>query len=239
MASLREVVVDTETTGLDPDAGHRIVEIGCVELVNHLPSGRHFQSYLDPERDMPAEAERVHGLSRAFLTGKPLFKDVASAFLEFLDSDRLIIHNAAFDLKFLNAELAQIGQPGLESTRVCDTLELARRRYPGVQNSLDALCRRFSIDLSARQQHGALLDAGLLAQVYLELVGGREPGLDLAAGRRLGGDGIAGTRATTPARRVRPVSSLLTEEEKHAHEALLDSFPVEALWRAIARADQA
>jgi DNA polymerase-3 subunit epsilon len=170
----REIVLDTETTGLDPFSGHRMVEIGCVELMGHIPTGNHFHTYLNPERDMPREAENVHGLSGEFLKDKPLFKTVARAFLEFIGDAPLVIHNAGFDLKFLNAELDSLGLPLIKPERAIDTVIIARKMFPGSPANLDALCKRFSIDTSARTKHGALLDAELLADVYLELKGGRQ-----------------------------------------------------------------
>lgn len=179
---LREIVLDTETTGLDPFSGHRLVEIGCVELMGHVPTGNHFHSYLNPERDMPKEAENVHGLSAEFLKDKPLFKIVAGSFLEFIGDSPLIIHNAAFDLKFLNAELDVLGHPLIPMNRAIDTVLIARKMFPGSPANLDALCKRFNIDTSARTKHGALLDAELLADVYLELKGGRQSSLLQKAG---------------------------------------------------------
>jgi DNA polymerase-3 subunit epsilon len=178
---MREIVLDTETTGLDPASGHRLVEIGCVELFNHLATGQVFHVYINPERDVPEEAFAVHGLSEEFLSGHPPFRDHAAAFLEFIAQSPLIIHNAEFDMKFLNWELKALGYEPLPKDRAIDTVAMARRRFPGSPANLDALCRRFSIDNTARTKHGALLDAELLAEVYLELVGGREPGLALAA----------------------------------------------------------
>ncbi len=178
---MREIVLDTETTGLDPASGHRLVEIGCVELINHIRTGNYFHSYLNPERDMPREAENVHGISAEFLKDKPLFKAVARSFLEFIGDSTLVIHNAAFDMKFLNAELNSLGHPMLPMERTIDTVLMARRMFPGQPASLDALCKRFNIDLSARTKHGALLDAELLADVYLELKGGRQSTLGLVA----------------------------------------------------------
>lgn len=178
---MREIVLDTETTGLDPASGHRLVEIGCVELINHIRTGNYFHAYLNPERDMPREAENVHGLSAAFLADKPLFRTVASSFLEFIGDDPLVIHNAGFDMKFLNAELDMLGMSLLSMDRAIDTVFMARKKYPGQPASLDALCKRFNIDLSARTKHGALLDAELLADVYLELKGGRQSTLGLLA----------------------------------------------------------
>jgi DNA polymerase III subunit epsilon len=177
---MREIALDTETTGLDPKAGHRIVEIACVEMENFLPTGRTYQQYINPERDMPEEAFKVHGLSADFLAGYPVFSAIAQDFLEFIGDARLVIHNAEFDMRFLNAELTQLGHPALPKDRAVDTLAIARRKFPGAQSSLDALCRRFGIDNSHRDLHGALVDADLLAAVYLELIGGREPGLLLA-----------------------------------------------------------
>lgn len=178
---MREIVLDTETTGLNPKTGDRVVEIGCVELLNHLATGETYHTYVNPERDMPAEAEAVHGLSIEFLSDKPLFADIADDFLAFVGSSPVIAHNAPFDLGFLNAELEAAGRPILSKDRSIDTVPLARRKFPGAQVNLDALCRRFNVDLSARVKHGALLDSELLAEVYLELVGGREPGLGLAS----------------------------------------------------------
>ena len=181
---MRQIVIDTETTGLSARGGDRVVEIGAIEIVNHLPTGRQYQIYLNPERDMPPEAERVHGLSIAFLADKPLFAAVCDELLAFIGEAPLVAHNAGFDVGFLNAELERAGRPLLSTERVIDTVEIARRKFPGAQASLDALCRRFQIDTTHRTQHGALLDAELLARVYLELVGGREPGLllNVAAG---------------------------------------------------------
>ena len=176
---MREIVLDTETTGLDPAAGHRVVEIGCVELVNHIPTGATLQIYLNPDRPMPSDAFEIHGLSDEFLADKPRFREVVEEVLAFLGESRLVIHNAAFDLRFLNAELAALELPPIASARAMDTVQLAREKFPGAPASLDALCRRFAIDASARAKHGALLDAELLAEVYLELIGGRQPDLTL------------------------------------------------------------
>lgn len=174
---MREIALDTETTGLDPASGHRVVEIGCVEMIGHVRTGSHFHTYLNPERDMPPEAERIHGLSAEFLKDKPVFKTVARAFLEFIGDAPLVIHNAAFDLKFLNYELNQLDLPLIDVARATDTVLIARKMFPGSPANLDALCKRFNIDLSARAKHGALLDAELLADVYLELKGGRQASL--------------------------------------------------------------
>ena len=176
---MREVVLDTETTGLTPKTGHRIVEIGCVELVNLVPTGNVYHVYINPQRDMPEEAFNVHGLSESFLRDKPLFEEIAEDFLEFVDGAQLVIHNAEFDMGFLNAELKLLNRAELANTAV-DTVRMARKKFPGAHANLDALCRRFGIDNSAREKHGALLDAELLAEVYLELTGGRQPGLLLS-----------------------------------------------------------
>lgn len=174
---IREIVLDTETTGFEPSEGHRIVEIGCIELVNHLATGQHFHVYLDPERDMPEEAARVHGLTMDFLSGKPKFHEKAQEFLDFIQDSTLVIHNAEFDMRFLNAELIAAGFEALPMARALDTLPMARRKFPGSPASLDALCRRFEVDNSNRDLHGALLDSELLAEVYLHLIGGRQPEL--------------------------------------------------------------
>ncbi len=223
---MREIVLDTETTGLDPGAGHRIVEIACMELLHRLPSGRSFRTYLNPERDMPEEAQGVHGLSTEFLSRQPRFEEVVEQFLEFIGEAPLIIHNAEFDLRFLNAELERLGRPGLDAARAVDTMTLARQRFPGAQASLDALCRRFEIDNSARSLHGALLDCQLLADVYLELSGGRQAGLDLdaAAGKARAGPGAV-QRPYRPARAHAP-----SAQEQAAHEALLRRIK-EPIWR--------
>ncbi|MBT3627155.1 MAG: DNA polymerase III subunit epsilon [Rhodospirillaceae bacterium] len=180
---MREIVLDTETTGLKPNGGDRLVEIGCIELVNHVASGESFQRYINPERDMPDGAFQVHGLSSQFLADKPVFADVAEEIRAFLGEDKLIIHNAAFDLGFLNAEFKRVGGALIAPDQAIDTVALARKKYPGAPASLDALCRRFEIDNSHRTLHGALLDAELLAEVYLELIGGRQPGLVLGAAK--------------------------------------------------------
>lgn len=227
---MREIVLDTETTGLDPFSGHRVVEIGCVELLNHIRTGNYFHTYLHPERDMPREAEAIHGLSGDFLKDKPLFRVVAPSFLEFIGDSPLIIHNAAFDLKFLNWELDQLDLAALRPARAIDTVLLARQKFPGQPANLDALCRRFAIDLSARSKHGALLDAELLAEVYLELLGGRQSSLGLTANSSAGGAAnIVFTGHTDiPGRHFPP-----SLEEEAAHEAMLDKIP-KALWRVLA-----
>ena len=176
---MREIVLDTETTGLDPTVGHRIVEIGCVELINHVPTGETLQFYINPDREMPTEAFEIHGLSDAFLADKPQFHEIVDDFCKFISDSRLVIHNAGFDLRFINAEFAALDLPPIPHARAVDTVQLARSKFPGAPASLDALCRRFAIDAAARTKHGALLDAELLAEVYLELIGGRQADLTL------------------------------------------------------------
>ncbi len=222
---MREIVLDTETTGLDPADGHRIVEVGCIELVNHMPSGRVFHRHVNPEREMPEEAYAVHGLSAEFLAKHPPFAAIAEELLAFLGDGRLIIHNAEFDLKFINAELRRLGKETLRC-EIEDTLALARRRYPGAQASLDALCRRFEIDLSARTKHGALLDCELLAAVYLELIGGRQPGLEFVVDTALVDGAVAIDRPIRPAR---PHAASL--EELAAHAAMLQLLK-QPIWLA-------
>jgi len=212
---MREIVLDTETTGFDHAEDDRIVEIGCIELINHVPSGEHFQRYLNPERDMPPGAFAVHGLSAEFLADKPLFADVVEEFLAFIGDDALIIHNAGFDLGFLDAEMARLGRPALARDRVIDTLALARRKFAGSPASLDALCRRFAIDSSARELHGALLDAELLAEVYLALIGGRQPGLVLSAAKVAAVE--SGDQQARSARAPRPHAPSSAEKAAHAN----------------------
>ena len=224
----REIVLDTETTGLDPTTGDRLVELGCVELFNSIPTGETFHRYIDPERDIPAEAFRVHGLSREFLTGKPKFAEIVSDFLAFIGDAKLIIHNAEFDMKFINAELKRTEYPVLGFDRVIDTLALARRKHPGAPNSLDALCSRYGIDNSRRTKHGALLDAEILAEVYLELSGGRQTALELATSVAKKVE-VAVTQLIT----VRPegLPSRLGSVEFEAHVSLVESIGEKAFWR--------
>jgi DNA polymerase-3 subunit epsilon len=223
---VREIVLDTETTGLDPADGHRIVEIAGLELVNHLPTGNSFQSYLDPERDMPEDARAVHGIGAEQLAGKPKFGAIADELLAFLAEDPLVIHNADFDIGFLNAELARLGRPPLPRERAVDTLALARRKFPGAQASLDALCRRFEIDTSARAYHGALVDCDLLSKVYLELIGGRQATLELASGLASAAGPANSERPFRPPRPHAP-----TPEELAAHEALVARLK-NPVWRS-------
>lgn len=228
---MREIVLDTETTGLDPATGDRLVEIGCVELVNHLPTGVTFHRYINPERDVPAGAFAVHGLSEEFLRNYPVFSGVVDEFLAFIGRDRLIIHNADFDVKFLNAELVRIKRPVLTFDRVVDTLALARKRFPGASASLDALCRRFGVDGSARTLHGALLDSELLAEVYLELMGGRQTGLDFVANRRTDHNIEGKALKFTPRKpRPEPLPPRITEAEAQAHQAFVAAMGEQAIW---------
>ncbi|MGH6829007.1 MAG: DNA polymerase III subunit epsilon [Rhizomicrobium sp.] len=216
---MREIVFDTETTGLEPADGHRIVEIGLVELMDHFPTGRSKQFYLNPEREVPLESQRIHGLSTEFLRDKPRFADIADDFLEFVGDAVLVIHNAGFDMKFINAELQRAGRTPLSMVRIVDTIEIAKRQIPGIRYSLDELCRRFNIDLSLREKHGALLDAELTAQVYLELVGGRQRGLALAPAELVEDKAIDQGR---PARsRPQPLAPLVTVEELTRHAAFI------------------
>ena len=225
---MREIVLDTETTGFDPKGGDRIVEIGCLELFNHIPSGREWHCFIDPERDMPQSAFEVHGLSREFLSGKPLFSDIAQDFLDFIEQDRLIIHNASFDVGFLNTELELAGSASIEMDRVTDTLALARRKHPGASNSLDALCKRYGVDISERTKHGALIDCILLASVYIELIGGHQAGLDLARGARAASGGNAAS-ASASARPV-PLPPRLSASESQAHQEFVATLGPKALW---------
>ena len=208
---MREVVLDTETTGLSPATGDRIVEIGCVELLNHLPTGRNFHEYINPERDMPEQAQAIHGLSGEFLSDKPVFAEISDAFAEFIGDSVLIIHNAEFDLGFLNAERERLGLDPLSPERAIDTVQVARKKFPGAQANLDALCRRFQIDNTDRALHGALKDARLLAEVYLELIGGRQQGLELAAETVVTAGGEEKNR-----RSPRPHAPSAEEEAAHA-----------------------
>jgi len=226
----RQIVLDTETTGLDPKAGHRIVEVAALELMNYLPSGAVFHKYVNPERDMPQEAFDVHGLSEAFLSDKPLFSTIAQDFLDFIGEDELIIHNARFDVGFLNAELGRLSLNPIPMEQARDTVAIARKKFPGSQVSLDALCRRFGIDNSARTLHGALLDCELLAEVYLELIGGRQPEL-LGAAQQSGTAATAhGQNMPNAAKAVRPPRRFsLSAEEECAHAEMLKDLK-EPIW---------
>ncbi len=228
---MREIVLDTETTGLEPSQGHRIIEIGCLELNNRTPTGAKYHVYINPQRDVPEEAQKISNLSTEFLQDKPLFADVVDGFIEFIADSPLVIHNAEFDIKFLNSELTKAKRPILPLARAIDTVHIARKKFPGSPASLDALCRRFNISLDERKSkgHGAMLDVELLAQVYLELLGGKQPGLELVA-KSTGTSGVVLKRQpATP----RPVSlpSRLSDDERSRHDALIASLGDKAIWK--------
>ena len=225
---MREIVLDTETTGLDPESGDRIVEIGAVELFNHMPTGRTYHQYINPERPMAQEAFEVHGLGDDFLRDKPVFATIAEAFLAFASDAKLVIHNAAFDMKFINTELSRLAYPPIPFGRAVDTLALARQKYPGSPASLDALCRRFNIDNAARTLHGALLDSEILAEVYLELIGGRQPDFGLAAA--IPRDDVQQTGDWRPRPRPTALPTRLTEQEAAAHRGFVEQMGDNALW---------
>jgi len=228
---MREIVLDTETTGFEPADGHRIVEIGCVELMEHLPTGKTYRCYLNPERLVPIESQRVHGLTDEFLADKPKFADIADEFLEFIGDATLVIHNASFDMKFVNSELHRIGRAPIPYARAIDTIEIAKSKIPGARYSLDELCKRFSIDLSARTKHGALLDAELTSQVYLELLGGRQKKLSLSPIDRI--DNAPDDVRTARARPV-PLPSRLTQAEAEAHaQFVARELGKDPLWNAV------
>lgn len=231
---MREIVFDTETTGLNPDKGDRLVEIGAVELLNHLPTGRTFHKYLNPQRPVPAEAVRIHGLDDDFLRDKPVFAQVVDEFLAFIGPDsRLIAHNATFDMRFLNMELGLQKRPPLRSERIIDTLMMARDRFPGANNTLDGLCRRFGVDNASRTLHGALLDSELLAEVYLELIGGRQTGFDLAVEKPEPQETEIVEIASfdvSELQRPAPLPPRLSADEIMAHDALIQSMGEKAIW---------
>ncbi len=216
---MREIVLDTETTGFDPVKGDKLVEIGCVELINHLPTGKHYHVYVNPERDIPAEATAIHGITDEFVKDKPVFGEVVGEFMDFIGNDRLVIHNAEFDVKFLNAELKTFGFPSLDMRRVLDTVKMAREKFPGSPANLDALCRRFGIDNSGRTYHGALLDSQLLAEVYLEMMGGRQRGLGIAIESTVTKD--ASVLSTQEKSYRAPRDFPPSTEEIEAHEKML------------------
>lgn len=241
---MREIVLDTETTGFDPFSGDRIVEIGALELFNHLPTGETFHVYINPERSMPDEAFKVHGIGpdlldiprdaapgEITLSDKPVFSAFSQKFLDFIGNDsKLVIHNAKFDMKFLNAELSWMNLPQIPMDRAVDTLEMARKKFPGSPATLDALCRRFGIDNSSRTLHGALLDSEILAEVYLELIGGRQPDLVLASDTRSQGKSVAVQDDWRPTARPNPLPSRLTEAEAEAHKSFVEKMGDKALW---------
>ena len=220
---MREIILDTETTGLDPKMGHRLVEIGAVELINHTPTGVNYQTYINPERDVDPGAQEIHGLTNEFLKQHPTFGDISAEFIDFLSNSTLVIHNAPFDLAFINMELNRLGEPSISSERVIDTLVLARRKFPGAQANLDALCRRFAIENRHRELHGALVDAALLADVYIELIGGKEPTLGLSAKK-------TNTVAEDTTRVYqKPRSFPVTEEELELHRAFVKTL-INPIW---------
>jgi DNA polymerase-3 subunit epsilon len=227
---LREIVLDTETTGTDPAAGDRVIEIGCVELVNQFPTGRSYHVYINPERPVSQGAFQVHGLSDAFLADKPVFASIVDEFVDFVGDGRLVIHNAPFDVGFLNAEFARTGHKPIILNQVVDTLSLARRRHPGAPNNLDALCSRYGIDNSRRTKHGALLDAEILSEVYIELIGGKQADLGLQVGPVHRETRIVAAASIGPAA-PREIVSRLTDDERVAHAAFVDKLGPDALWR--------
>ena len=226
---MREIVLDTETTGLSPDNGDRIVEIGCVELINHVPTSNTYQVYLNPEKDMDPGAEKVHGLTNEFLLDKPKFKEIADSFLDFIGDSNLIAHNADFDINFLNSELVRAKKDKINNDRVVDTLKIARSKFPGARNSLDALCKRFFVDNSNRSFHGALLDSELLAEVYLELVGGKEPDLELST-NTIKKDNNTQNKTLNISARKNKLKSRITNIDEKNHRDFLASLPKESLW---------
>lgn len=227
---MREIVLDTETTGLDPASGDRIVEIGAIELLNHMPTGAVYHQYINPERTMPAGAFAVHGLGDEFLADKPVFKFIAADFLDFIGQAKLVIHNASFDMKFLNAELKFCDLQRLPMSQAIDTLEIARKKYPGAQNSLDALCRRFSVDNSSREKHGALLDSELLAEVYLELIGGRQPDFGLGGPGGLAGGRNRAQPGWKPGPRPKKLLPRLSGGEGKRHREFVKTLGEAPLW---------
>jgi DNA polymerase-3 subunit epsilon len=229
---MREIVLDTETTGFEPNDGDRIVEIGAVELFNHVPTGQTYHQYINPQRTMPQSAFEVHGLGDEFLADKPLFAEIVNAFLDFVGNAKLVIHNASFDMKFLNAELGWANKPLLPNDQALDTLAIARKRFPGSPASLDALCRRFGVDNSMREKHGALLDSEILAEVYLELIGGRQPDFGLASEGAGRGGAHSGDAEWRPGPRPKPLPPRLSEKEKAAHAAFVETLGDNALWKA-------
>ena len=228
---MREIVLDTETTGLEPSQGHRIIEIGCLELNNRTPTGAKYHVYINPQRDVPEEAQKISNLSTEFLQDKPLFADVVDGFIEFIADSPLVIHNAEFDIKFLNSELNKAKRPTLPLARAIDTVHIARKKFPGSPASLDALCRRFNISLDERKSkgHGAMLDVELLAQVYLELLGGKQPGLELVA-KSTGTSGVVLKRQPATPRPV-ALPSRLSDDERSRHDALIASLGDKAIWK--------
>lgn len=232
---MREIVLDTETTGMDPFTGDRIVEIGCVELFNHIPTGNHYHVYINPERDVPAEVVAVHGLTEAFLKDKPVFAEIYSDFLDFIGDAKLVIHNAEFDMKFINHHIQEMGAPAISKNRIIDSLIMARQKFPGSPANLDALCKRFQIDNSNRTLHGALLDSELLAEVYLELLGGRQTGLGL--GDDTSKTSISENKEHKSGQNQKPHREArifqISDEELTAHQSMIETLGEKALWQKI------
>ena len=226
---LREIVMDTETTGLDAKKGDRLIEIGCIELFNRIPTGREYHCFINPEREVPAEAEKIHGISTDFLKGKPLFAKIAQAFLDFIAGDQLVIHNAQFDIGFLNFELERIGLAPLAMDRVVDTLALARRKHPAGPNNLDALCKRYGIDNTKRTKHGALVDSLLLAEVYVELLGERQAALGLMSQSSADAPSL-GLRNRRAQQRKVTLSSRLSADDALAHRVFIEKLGAKAMW---------
>jgi DNA polymerase III subunit epsilon len=232
---MREIIFDTETTGLSPREGHRLVEIGCIEVINRFPTGQIFHKYLNPDRDMPFEAFEIHGLSSEFLKDKPLFADVADEFEAFIEGAQLVAHNAGFDIGFINAEFARVGKPPIAMDRVVDTVILARRKFPGAKASLDALCARFGVDNSKRTKHGALLDAEILAEVYSELLGGKQSALILDQAKELK---VIEATAGNVIKRIRPLVPALTLVDTDKHAEFVRGIGEKAVWnRYVTRAE--
>ncbi len=227
---MREIILDTETTGLDPRKGDKLIEIGCIELYNRIPTGREYHCFINPEREVPAEAESVHGLSTVFLRDKPIFSKVADAFLEFIGEDPLVIHNAAFDVGFLNWELELLGKGALSMSRVVDTLALARRKHPAGPNTLDALCKRYGIDNSKRTKHGALIDCLLLAEVYVELLGERQAALSLQTQAAVARASAARLASGAAQKRPIPLQPRLSDQDRARHRTFIEEMGAKAVW---------
>ena len=227
---MREIVLDTETTGLSPDKGDRVVEIGCVELINHVPTSNTFQVYLNPEREMDEGAQRIHGLTNEFLQDKPKFEAIVEDFISYIGESKIIAHNASFDINFLNSELSRLNKAKISQERVIDTLKIAREKYPGARNSLDALCKRFFVDNSNRKLHGALLDSELLAEVYLELIGGKEPDLALAEEARTHKLPEKELITKVSIKRENELKPRLTKEDQIKHKEFIDTLKVKPVW---------
>ena len=227
---VREIILDTETTGLDPKKGDRVIEIGCVELFNRTPTGREYHAFINPGREVPAEAQAVHGITTEFLKNKPLFGKIGHEFLAFISDDTLVIHNATFDIGFLNFELGLIGQKPIAMDRVVDTLALARRRHPAGPNNLDALCKRYGVDLSKRTKHGALVDCLLLAEVYIELLGERQAAFGLQAGQGQSTAGRGQGKRSAAISRPAPLAPRVTEQAAAEHRAYIEQLGAKAVW---------